>query len=1013
MAIVITAVLGSVLGCASSGASSTSQATSPAKVVYPQTTITAAVGQAITADTPTVTGTATSYAVSPALPAGLSLNTSTGAISGTPTAVATQATYTITASNSAGSTSATIQVTVNSAVVPPSNLVYPQTTITAAVGQAITADTPTVTGTATSYAVSPALPAGLSLNTSTGAISGMPTAAAAQATYTITASNSAGSTSATIQITVSSAVVPPSSLVYPQTTITATVGQAITADTPTLTGTVTSYAVSPALPAGLSLSTSTGVISGTPTTIAVQAPYTVTASNSAGSTSTTIQIAVNAALALPSNLTYPQTTIIATVGQAIISDIPGVTGTVTSYAATPALPAGLSLSSSTGAISGTPTAVTAQAAYTVTASNSAGSTTAVVTIAVNKALATLLDLGHSAQIKLLRTTTTRVLSQDNSGHWALWDYTSGTELASGDQYFPGPSGAHTYPFYWPVDMAGQTVAIGQTNGLEVRSSSDGHLLSTIISPAMIDPTDSTVGNAWWKLASDGSYICAGSQAGLSVWAPTGQLLVSRQGDYSAANTFAAPGEVRVADGAAGENVVETISTSTGTSSIGPAFSGQFNSWFLDGERFLTNTGTAVWTYSKSSVQEAIVSFPTVENLTGQGNWVWTYASNTTGSPLAIYPVGGNSPAATYNLSASAAVIPSGTTIGVLSYGTAASSVIDLSGSTLSKADYTLPVAFLSAYAATSTSQWLAGNTHGVVLDGSSLSTTPRYLGLGIAWSISGAAGRAAVATASGKILYFDPALSTPQGAISFSSSKIVLSSDGTVLASAANATDAQYETDRTLNFYSLPANTLTTSIPYQFLQGTPNLYDFSLSSSGTMLGQVLGTYNGTTSTYVRQVAPVSGGPTVWSDNPPDPNNAIQLSPDGTLIAVSSGSGSSTSGTNILKNGLLVTAVPGWVVGWIDDNRVLVNNYAAYTNAYSNSAIYDATGTKLATTTLPELLRIQPVTSDQVYSPDRNAIYSLSTGLSTWTAADKSTGIGAVAGSYVVFASGSRVLVDSF
>lgn len=172
LAIVITAALGSVLGCASSGASSTSQATPPAKVVYPQTTITAAVGQAITADTPTVTGTVTSYAVSPALPAGLSLNTSTGAISGTPTAVAAQATYTITASNSAGSTSATIQVTVSSAVVPPSHLVYPQTTITATVGQAIISNIPGVTGTVTSYAVSPALPAGLSLSISTGAISG-------------------------------------------------------------------------------------------------------------------------------------------------------------------------------------------------------------------------------------------------------------------------------------------------------------------------------------------------------------------------------------------------------------------------------------------------------------------------------------------------------------------------------------------------------------------------------------------------------------------------------------------------------------------------------------------------------------------------------------------------------------------------------------------------------------------------------------------------------------------------
>ena len=58
----------------------------------------------------------------------------------------------------------------------------------------MTAITPTVTGTVTSYSVSPALPAGLSLNASNGQISGTPTVSAAPATYTVTATNSGGST---------------------------------------------------------------------------------------------------------------------------------------------------------------------------------------------------------------------------------------------------------------------------------------------------------------------------------------------------------------------------------------------------------------------------------------------------------------------------------------------------------------------------------------------------------------------------------------------------------------------------------------------------------------------------------------------------------------------------------------------------------------------------------------------------------------------------------------------------
>jgi hypothetical protein len=53
-----------------------------------------------------------------------------------------------------------------------------------------------------SYAVSPTLPAGLTLDTSTGVISGAPTAETAPAGYTITATNTGGSTTVLLGITV-------------------------------------------------------------------------------------------------------------------------------------------------------------------------------------------------------------------------------------------------------------------------------------------------------------------------------------------------------------------------------------------------------------------------------------------------------------------------------------------------------------------------------------------------------------------------------------------------------------------------------------------------------------------------------------------------------------------------------------------------------------------------------------------------------------------------------------------
>ncbi|HEX5047790.1 MAG TPA: Ig domain-containing protein [Gammaproteobacteria bacterium] len=179
-------------------------------------------------------------------------------------------------------------------VTAPSALSYtsPQTYTT---GTAITAIMPTVTGTVTSYTVAPALPAGLSIDASTGAISGTPTQAAAAADYTVTATNAGGSTTFPLNITVSDpAAAPPSALSYasPQSY---PVGTAITALTPTVTGTVTSYSVSPALPAGLAIDATTGAISGTPTTAAAEAPYTITATNAAGSTTFDLTLTVTAA----------------------------------------------------------------------------------------------------------------------------------------------------------------------------------------------------------------------------------------------------------------------------------------------------------------------------------------------------------------------------------------------------------------------------------------------------------------------------------------------------------------------------------------------------------------------------------------------------------------------------------------------------------------------------------------------------------------------------------------------
>jgi gliding motility-associated-like protein len=157
---------------------------------------------AITAATPTFSGgTITSYSISPALPTGLTFNTTTGVISGTPSAVSASATYTVTGTTAGGCVGTTTFTLAVFNAVAPSSLSYSPATQTVRQGTAISAMTPTISGGAPTYTISPSLPAGLSINATTGVISGTLTAAqTGTVTYTITATNTGGSTTATISL---------------------------------------------------------------------------------------------------------------------------------------------------------------------------------------------------------------------------------------------------------------------------------------------------------------------------------------------------------------------------------------------------------------------------------------------------------------------------------------------------------------------------------------------------------------------------------------------------------------------------------------------------------------------------------------------------------------------------------------------------------------------------------------------------------------------------------------------
>ena len=342
------------------------------------TTVVASVAAAITDITVSNDGGTATYSISPTLSEGLSFATTDGTISGIPSTTATLQVYTITASNVTNSDSATLSITVNIAA---PNISLSTTTITATAGSAISNITVTNSGGDATYSISPAIDNGLSFDTTDGTISGTPANAATNVIYTVTASNISGNSTAILNITVNPAA-PDISL--STTTITATAGSAISNITVTNSGgTATSYAIAPAFNIGLSFSTETGTISGTPANVATNVVWTITASNVSGTDSATLSITVNPAAP---DISLSTTTITATARSAI-SDITVTNsgGTATSYAISPALNVGLSFSTETGTISGTPANAATNTVWTITASNVTGTDSATLSITVNPA----------------------------------------------------------------------------------------------------------------------------------------------------------------------------------------------------------------------------------------------------------------------------------------------------------------------------------------------------------------------------------------------------------------------------------------------------------------------------------------------------------------------------------------------------------------------------------------------------------------------------------------------------
>ena len=315
------------------------------------------------------------YQVSPTLPSGLTFSNA-GSISGTPIVLSSTATYTVTVDDTADTTSSNFALNVFA------------TPLTATTTTSIIRIKPFVTTTAftpvtasggngtKSYSIAPGLPGTLTYNTSSGQVSAGTVNSLFTTTYTVTVADQVGQTD-TAQFVLTSEVTPlvatlqtssvalfALELITPFTPVTSTGGDG-----------VVTYQIAPALPVGLSFSTSTGQVTGTPTALSNQTAYTVTASDQLGQTRTrTFNLSV---IPRPIVITPVTQKVVYLSNQAITPFSPltatGGSGVVT-YSISPVLPEELTLNTSTGVISGNTGPYMKSTLFTVAVTDQVGQT---------------------------------------------------------------------------------------------------------------------------------------------------------------------------------------------------------------------------------------------------------------------------------------------------------------------------------------------------------------------------------------------------------------------------------------------------------------------------------------------------------------------------------------------------------------------------------------------------------------------------------------------------------------